>query len=118
MTDNTGPRRTELLVADLDAVPPIERAQLTRIELAPGQASGAHHHPCDVVGTVISGSIRFKVNGRDETVLHAGDPFFEPRDAYVLHFDNAADDQPAVFLACYLLSPGTTEVITMAPPAR
>jgi hypothetical protein len=64
MTGNTGPRRTELLVAALDAVPSIERAQLTRM----------------------------------------------------LHFDNVADDQPAVFLACCLLSPGTADVIKMVPP--
>ena len=85
MKGNCGPKRTELLTAALEAKPSIERAQLTRIELAPGQASSAHHHPCDVVGIVISGLIRFKLEGRNEVVLHAGDPFFEPRETTLVY---------------------------------
>lgn len=117
MTASTGPQRSDLLIATLDAAPVVDRAQLTRIELGPGQAAGPHHHPCDVVGVVLSGRIRFEVDGREAAVLEEGDAFFEPRDTHVLHFDNASDDQPAVFLACYLLSPGATDVIRMAPPA-
>lgn len=103
-----------LLTAVLDAAPAIERAQLTKIELGPGQASGAHRHPFDVVGTILSGRIQFQIEGDNATVLHAGDPFYEPRDAHVLRFDNAADNEPATILACYLLSRDTTELITDA----
>ena len=117
MTTTSGPKRDELLTATLDSMPSIERAQLTRIELAAGQATEAHHHPCDVVGIVLSGRICFRIDGHDEILLQAGDPFFEPRNAYVRQFDNAAEDQPATFLACYLLSAGTTEVIKFAAPS-
>ena len=112
MTSAIGPQRNDLLTVSLAAAPSIGRVQLTRIELAPGQASGAHHHPCDVVGIVISGSIRFEIDGLDEVILHTGDPFFEPRNAHVIHFDNANEEQPTVFLACYLLGPDQTHVIT------
>ena len=113
MTGGTGPQRFDLLTATLDRAPTVDRAQLTRIELAPGQAAGPHHHPCDVVGIVLSGRIRFELAGHDVAVLADGDAFFEPRDTDVLRFDNASDDRPAVFLACYLLGPGATEVIRM-----
>jgi quercetin dioxygenase-like cupin family protein len=114
--DQRAPRRTELLTAALAENPAIARAQMTRIELAPGQEVGAHHHPCDVVGVVLSGDIRFQIDGQDPVILSAGDGFFEPRNAYVLHFDNENPGQPATFVACYLLGAGQTEVITMSPP--
>lgn len=116
MTEAAAPRRTDVLSAVLEATTPVDRVQVTRVELAPGQQAGAHHHRCDVVGTVLSGSIRFAVAGAADTVLHAGDPFFEPRNAHVLHFDNASADRPAVFLAGYLVTAGTEEMITMGPP--
>jgi quercetin dioxygenase-like cupin family protein len=115
VTDSTVPRRTELLTAGLDAAPSIDRVRVAKIELAPGQVPGAHHHPCDVVGTVLSGRIAFEIEGQDPTVLRAGDAFFEPRNTHVVHFDNASEDETATFLACYLMSPGQTEVIVMTP---
>jgi quercetin dioxygenase-like cupin family protein len=115
--DQDGPRRTELLTAVLAQHPAVAQAQMTKIELAPGQAVGAHHHPCDVVGIVLHGHIRFEIDGHQAVVLSAGDAFFEPRDAHVLHFDNENANEPAVFVACYLLGPGQSEVIRMSPPS-
>ncbi len=116
MTGDAAPARTDLLSARLAAPAPVERVQMTRIELAPGQAAGAHHHACDVVGTVLSGCIRFRIDGGDDMLLRAGAAFFEPRNTHVLHFDNASVDDPAVFLACYLLTADGGELITMGPP--
>jgi quercetin dioxygenase-like cupin family protein len=113
MTDDVAPRRTELLTTALRGAPSIDRAQLMRIDLAPGQAPGAHSHPCDVVGYVISGTIRFQIANREATELHAGDAFFEPRDTHIAHFDNASDQHSAAFLACYLLGQGVAHVIEM-----
>ena len=118
MTDPAGVERTELLTAALAAAPPIERARLMRVVLPPGQASGPHHHPCDVVGTILSGTIRFRTERDDDVVLlRTGDAFFEPRDVHVLQFDNADDAQPATFLACYLLAPGEEELIRFDAPS-
>lgn len=107
--------RTDLLTAHLVAAT-VDRAQLTQVELAPGQQPGAHHHPCDVVGVVLNGTIRFELDDGRQHVLRTGDAFFEPRDTLVAHFDNDSTTSPATFLACYLLGPGDDELITMGPP--
>jgi quercetin dioxygenase-like cupin family protein len=111
------PPRTDLLTATLDDAPRVERVQISRIDLAPGQTPGAHTHPCDVVGVVLSGSIQLQIGDQDERVLRAGDPFFEPRNTPITRFGNASSDQPASFQACYLLAPNQTELITMTPPS-
>jgi hypothetical protein len=48
-----------------------------------------------------------------ETILETGQAFHEPADVEVPHFDNASDDEAAVFVACYLLPPGEDRVIEM-----
>jgi quercetin dioxygenase-like cupin family protein len=105
--------RTELLTASLDGKPTVERVQATRIELAPSQPVPLHLHPCPVLGCVVSGAIRFQPVGQPERILTAGDAFHEPANAEIAHFDNASDEEPAVFVAFYLLAPGETSVIEM-----
>lgn len=107
------PVREELLDVALAGPLAVERSRMTRIELGPGQPAGLHRHPCDVVGYVLAGTIRFQVAGRPEVLLHAGEAFHEPRDARIPHFDNASDTEPAIFLACYLLGPDQDQVIEM-----
>jgi quercetin dioxygenase-like cupin family protein len=104
--------RESLLTAVLDGAP-VERVQVARIELAPGQETGLHVHPCAVVGLITSGTIRFRVEGEEEQTLHAGDAFHEPAGARIAHFDNASEGEPAAFVACYLLPPGETRLIEM-----
>ncbi len=107
------PIRDELLdVVFADPVT-VAHSHLSRIELAPGMEAGLHRHPCDVVGCVLSGVIRFQVADEPETRLEAGDAFHEPRGVEIPHFDNASDAEPAVFLACYLLAPGEDQLIEM-----
>jgi quercetin dioxygenase-like cupin family protein len=65
------------------------------------------------VGCVLSGAIRFQVIGEPARVLAPGDAFFEPAHAEIAHFDNASEDEPAVFVAFYLLEPGETTLIEM-----
>jgi hypothetical protein len=43
--------RESLLTAAVHGAP-VERVEVARIELAPGQATGLHLHPCPVVGYV------------------------------------------------------------------
>jgi quercetin dioxygenase-like cupin family protein len=105
--------RRALLTAVLDDNPAVDRVELAQIELAPGQATGLHLHPCPVVGYVVGGAIRFQVDGKAEAILEPGDAFFEPADARVLHFDNASNRQPATFVAAYLLSKGEDRLIVM-----
>lgn len=105
--------REPLLSANLADGPTVERVQVARIELGPGQPSGRHFHPCDVVGHVVSGAIRFRIAGEDEIALAAGDAFFEPANREIAHFDNASASAAAVFIAFYLLPPGEERLIEM-----
>jgi quercetin dioxygenase-like cupin family protein len=107
------PRRTPLLDVELPAGQVVERVQVTRVELGPGQAAGRHSHPCAVVGHIVSGRIRFQVEGAEEVGLGEGDAFYEPADTPIAHFDNASPDEPAVFVAFYLLPPGEERTIEM-----
>ena len=106
--------RQDLLEASLVGSPAIERAHISRVELAPGQAVGLHFHPCHVIGCVLSGAIRFQIAEQPETLLSAGEAFHEPDGAWIAHFDNASDSEAAIFLACYLLPPGEERLLEMA----
>ena len=108
--------RVPLLDAALEARPEIGQVRSARIELAAGQETGRHRHPCDVVGYVAAGTIRFQVEGEEERTLRAGDAFHEPAGAPIAHFDNAAKDEAATFIAFYLLPPGEDTLIEMLPP--
>jgi quercetin dioxygenase-like cupin family protein len=105
--------RRDLLTAVLGQEPPIERVQITRVQLAPGQAAGRHLHPCHVIGCVLEGAINFQIAGEAARSLEAGDAFHEPSGVEIAHFDNAAEAAPAVFIAAYLLPPGETRLIVM-----
>jgi quercetin dioxygenase-like cupin family protein len=107
------PHRKTLLEAPLGQSPAIARCRMARIELAPGQAAGLHRHPCDVVGYIVSGTIRLQIEGQPEQRLRAGDAFHEPKDTLIPHFDNASRDELAVFIAAYLLPEDEDEVIEM-----
>jgi quercetin dioxygenase-like cupin family protein len=105
--------RVPLLDAAPERRPEIGRVRAARIELAPGQETGRHRHPCDVVGYVAAGTIRFQVEGEAEQILREGDAFHEPSGAPIAHFDNASAHEPATFIAFYLLPPGEDTLIEM-----
>jgi quercetin dioxygenase-like cupin family protein len=105
-----------LLEIRLDAPTTVDHVRMTRIELSPGQAAGRHRHPCPVFGCVLAGRIRFQLTGGPETILEPGQAFHEPAGVEIPHFDNASDDDAAVFVACYLLSPGEDRVIELLDP--
>ena len=107
--------RVPLLDAALEARPEIGEVRSARIELGAGQESGRHRHPCDVVGYIAAGTIRFQVEGEEERTLRAGDAFHEPAGAPIAHFDNASADEPVTFIAFYLLPPGEDTLIEMLP---
>src|ERR1700744_468016 len=113
MQPATQVKRTDLLSAQLEADPAIQRVQIKRIDLAPGQAVGLHRHPCPVVGYIAAGTIRFQIEGEKPFDLHAGEAFLEPKDATIAHFDNASDSEPASFIAFYLLGAGESRLIEM-----
>jgi quercetin dioxygenase-like cupin family protein len=115
MSADPGIVRVPLLDAPLGPRPEIGQVRSARIELAPGQEPGRHRHPCDVVGYVAAGTIRFQVEGEGEQMLREGDAFHEPAGAPIAHFDNASKHEAATFIAFYLLPPGEDALIEMLP---
>ena len=95
-------RRTALLAHVLDAAP--DRVEVYRVELPPGQPAGPHFHPCAVAGYVESGLIAFERDDHAMRKLRHGDVFFEPAGETIHRFDNLSGDEPAVFVAFYLLT--------------
>ena len=106
-------QRHDLLTAALGNSRAVDRVEIKRIDLAPGQATGPHRHPCPVVGHIVSGSIRFQIEGRPAKMLHAGDAFFEPANLRIRSFDNSSPREPATFVACYLLGAEEHDIIEM-----
>ena len=85
---------------------PTGRVEVRRITMAPNTAAGRHRHNGPVFGTIERGSVLFQVEGGDAVVLGAGEPFFEPADSVIAHFD--ATDEGVTFTAVFLLHPGET----------
>lgn len=103
--------RHDLLTAALDRGQVVDRVEIKRIELVPGQSTGPHRHPCPVVGHILAGTIRFQIEGRPARTLRPGDAFFEPANLRIHSFDNASPREPATFVACYLLGAEEKEII-------
>ena len=116
MDGTSGISRRELLDAALDRSSGVARVHVNTVELAPGQATGLHRHPCDVVGYVVEGTVWFQPAGGTETLLRAGDAFHEPALASIVRFDNASDTERVSFVACYLLPAGEERLIEMLGP--
>ncbi len=84
---------TRAVVQDvlLPAPLPVARIETRRITLAPDVAGGRHVHNGPVVGVVEAGSATMAVDGGPETVLEAGDVFYEPGETVIDRFDAGPD---------------------------
>ena len=69
------------------------------ITYAPGQVGRAHRHIGFVFGYVLEGDLRFKVDGGEETVYHAGQMFYEKPGASIACPANASATKTVRFLA-------------------
>ena len=78
----------------------------TEVSYGPGEASSRHRHPGFVCGYVLDGQYRFAVDGKAETVLTAGQMFFEnPGDVHAVS-GNASQTEPARILAIVFTKKG------------
>jgi quercetin dioxygenase-like cupin family protein len=84
--------------------------EIREIRIRPGQAAGLHVHNGPVVGNNLEGSVIYQIEGQPETILRAGDVFFEPEGERIARFD--ATDDGVTFLAYFLLSPGQDAQLT------
>lgn len=82
--------------------------QGTMIEVTypPGVVSAAHQHPGPTFGYVVSGRIRWAINGEPARVLDAGQSFFEPMGSVHSTSANASDTEPATIAVVILGKPG------------
>ncbi|HEX6522895.1 MAG TPA: cupin domain-containing protein [Streptosporangiaceae bacterium] len=103
--------RTVLLDARLGHVKDISHVQIREIRILPGHKAGMHVHNGPVVGSILAGTVTYKIEGQSAVVLHPGDVFFEPEGEHIAQFD--AGEEGATFLAYFLLSPGQEPQITM-----
>jgi quercetin dioxygenase-like cupin family protein len=78
----------------------------SEVSYGPGESSNRHRHPGFVCGYVLEGQYRFAVAGQPETVLSAGQMFFEnPGDIHAVS-GNASQTQPARILAIVFTKKG------------
>lgn len=103
--------RTVLFDARLGQIKDTDRAEIREIRILPGHAAGLHVHNGPVVGSILTGSVIYQIDGQPAAVLRAGDVFFEPEGERIARFD--AGDDGVTFLAYFLLSPGQEAQLTM-----
>src|SRR4051812_40934593 len=51
------------------------RVKLVDVTYPPGGANASHSHPCPVVGYVLQGALRMRVNDSPEVIYRIGDTF-------------------------------------------
>jgi quercetin dioxygenase-like cupin family protein len=105
--------RKDLLTATIAGGKEVSRVEIKQIDFQPGQRTGLHRHPIPVVGYIARGTIQFQVEGGAMQTLHAGDPFFEPANTRILHFDNPSTSEPVTFIAYYMLGKDDQKIIEM-----
>jgi len=71
------------------------RVFVSDIEVAPGESSPPHSHPCVVIGHVAAGAFRHKVKGE-------GEDFYEAPNGVHEVFANVSDKDPARLIAIFV----------------
>jgi quercetin dioxygenase-like cupin family protein len=73
------------------------------VDYAPGGKSSPHRHgQAFVVGYVLSGAIRSRVNNGEERVFHAGEHWTEKPGVHHTVSENASTTEPAKLLAIFI----------------
>jgi quercetin dioxygenase-like cupin family protein len=88
-----------------DAFPGFQGTML-EVTYPPGVVSAAHQHPGPTFGYVVSGRIRWAINGEPAKILEAGQSFFEPMGSVHSTSANASDTEPARISVVILSKPG------------
>ncbi|PYX08108.1 MAG: cupin domain-containing protein [Acidobacteria bacterium] len=78
------------------------RVFVSDIEVAPGESSPPHSHPCAVIGHVAAGAFRHKVKGDPEAIYGAGEDFYEAPNGVHEVFANVSGKDPARLIAIFV----------------
>jgi quercetin dioxygenase-like cupin family protein len=106
--------RDVLLNAVLGEARQTTRVEIREIRIRPGHAAGLHVHNGPVVGSILSGSAIFQIDGQPATELGPGDVFFEPEGERIARFDGGAGG--VTFVAYFLLTAGQEAQIEWVQP--
>ena len=106
--------RKGLLTAIIPSHKMVSRVEIKEVTMGPKQKAPLHFHPCPVVGVVTEGVITYQIEGDEIRHLGAGDAFYEPAKIRVACFNNDGDE-PAKFVAFYLLDKDENEIIRIIP---
>ncbi|RKF33420.1 cupin domain-containing protein [Paraburkholderia fungorum] len=83
------------------------------VDYAPGGKSLPHRHgQAFVVGYVLSGAIRSRVNDGETRVFHAGEHWIEKPGAHHAVSENASDTEPAKLLAIFVADTKDKNLVT------
>ena len=78
------------------------KATVLEVTYSAGGFSRPHRHPCPVIGYVVEGDLRTAVDKTPETIVHAGETFYEAPNGLHRVSANASDREPVRFLAFFL----------------
>ncbi|MET4621236.1 mannose-6-phosphate isomerase-like protein (cupin superfamily) [Arthrobacter sp. 2762] len=87
---------------------------IRRITMQPDIVGGPHHHNGPVFGVIETGSVLFQVDGGEQTILRAGDVFYEPADVLIDKFD--ATSEGVTFIGYFLTGPNQNPELTPGRP--
>lgn len=83
------------------------------VDYAPGGKSSPHRHgQAFVVGYVLSGAIRSRVNNGEERVYRAGEHWTEKPGVHHTVSENASDTEPAKLLAIFIADTKDKNLVT------
>jgi quercetin dioxygenase-like cupin family protein len=83
------------------------------VDYAPGGKSLPHRHgQAFVVGYVLSGAIRSRVNDGEVRVFHAGEHWTEKPGVHHTISENASDTEPAKLLAIFIADTKDKDLVT------
>ncbi len=88
-------------------------AQMLTVEYGPGVSSRKHRHNAHIFVYVLEGAVVMQVEGGEETVLEAGDTFYESPEDIHLVSKNASNTETAKFLVFTLKDQHTPVSISM-----
>ena len=98
----SGTSRTSLLRDDL-SVAGHEMIQV-RVDFQPGAMAPRHRHPGEEIAYVLSGTLEYRLDGRQPVTLHAGEALFIPDGA--VHAASNVGSGAASELATYIVRKG------------
>jgi quercetin dioxygenase-like cupin family protein len=101
---------TPVSTTDLQGLPGKEGLTLL-VEYPPGSSDPIHRHNAHAFVYVLEGSIVMQVRGGKETIVNAGQTFYEgPEDVHVIG-RNASQTKPAKFVVVLIKDKGAPAVV-------